>query len=330
MKALTLARNQFYLGAFQAVTTSHLTTQRQQQHQTGQKVGSDEEIQLIQIYHYRAQLALGNYAQVSNELKASANNNIPAEIAGILKLQCEIYQLNSSNATQQQQLQQRLLQFQHNHADTVENNDLVAALLAEAFISQQMWQQAIEVLSGHVDDLECLSLAVSIMLQLNRPDLASRQLVSRMKQLDENAVLTQLAESWIFCTYSSTNNQQDSSTGAGMAKFQDAFYIIQELLETYGSTSKLLSSQAACQLAMGKYEDAERLLSDALAKTPRDPDSLANLATCQLLLKQSAAATATLEQLQQVAPNHHLVKDYTSKLEQFHAGAQQFSPTRAT
>lgn len=93
---------------------------------------------------------------------------------------------------------------------------------------------------------------VECFLKLNRVDLAQASL-NKMKDQAEDAVSTQLAEAWI-------------SLYAGGDKSQDAFYIYQELIETFGMTSRLLVGQAISYINMAKFQEAEALLLDALKK----------------------------------------------------------------
>jgi coatomer subunit epsilon len=156
-----------------------------------------------------------------------------------------------------------------------------------------------------------LSLLVDIMLRMNRVDLALFY-VDKMKELSEDSVSTQLAEAWL-AIYSSGS------------KYQDAFYIFQELMETFGPTSKLINGQAVSYMSMQKFADAESLLMDALKRSPEDPDILANLITCLRHLGRAEKLSLATETLKKAAPKHPVWSELSSKVSLFDDLNQKFA-----
>ncbi|KAL3897660.1 MAG: hypothetical protein SGCHY_003259, partial [Lobulomycetales sp.] len=99
-----------------------------------------------------------------------------------------------------------------------------------------LFDDACKVLVLRQKDLECTAMLVQVYLKMDRPDLAEKE-VSAMRGWADDATLAQLVEAWVN-TYSKESSR----------KFQDAFYIFEELASSKAATPALLSGQAVCRM----------------------------------------------------------------------------------
>ena len=112
------------------------------------------------------------------------------------------------------------------------------------------------------------AMRVQIYLAMHRTDLAkyghgtctfndtlvtSRKEVRSMQDKDDDSTLTQLSLAWL-------------GLAVGGEKYQDSYYIFQEMADKTTLTPLLLNGQAVSYMHQAKYEDAESLLLEALAK----------------------------------------------------------------
>lgn len=163
---------------------------------------------------------------------------------------------------------------------------------AHVFLQAGMKKEALQcVHQGRT--LEQISCALQIYLQLDRLDLAQKQL-HMLRQKDEDSILTQLGAVHVAL-----------ATGSSTSK--DALHTLNQMSEQYGPSILLLNLMACAYLQAGQYAQAEAKLEQARQEFgANDSDTLVNLiVACQYQQKPTEALVQTLKQFY---PQHFLSK----------------------
>lgn len=111
--------------------------------------------------------------------------------------------------------------------------------------------------------MEAVALITQINLEQNRLDLAVKE-VANARKWAQDSLLVNLAESWV-------------GLRVGGEKYQQAFYVFEELAQAESTTSThSMVSQAVAEIHLGRLEEAEAALQQALAKDPESAEAIAN------------------------------------------------------
>lgn len=161
-----------------------------------------------------------------------------------------------------------------------------------------------EIAASRSDHPELVALKVLALLGMNRSDLA-QEVVGKIQN---DLVLTQLMEAWVYLSMGDVENVQQS------------YYIFHELA-SIGPCALLMVGQAASKMASGRFEEAERLLSHVLHNTSH-ADALANMVSVCIALQKPYATY--LDLLRKTYPCHVLIKNLEQKEELFDIAAYKF------
>jgi coatomer subunit epsilon len=286
-------RNYFYLGNFSAAVNEGETISVDDQ---GAQIERDVILQRIRV-------AQGKYAEVIASISDSSHVSLQAV---------------------------KLLAMMLNDPTT---KDTVVATLGvwlqdEVATASEALVLICSIIYAHVGDydnalrtaskfpfLEHYAVKVQILLRMDRTDVAEKE-VGRMRRIDEDATLTQLASAWVHLA-------------KGGLSAQEALYVYQDLLERHGATDLILNGMAICYLATGKYDDADRVLREALNKNPSYPTTLVNVFTCAKYKNKPPELVARyLDALKEISPNSAWLLDMNRKEVEFDALATKLLATQ--
>ncbi|KAH7326108.1 coatomer subunit epsilon [Stachybotrys elegans] len=171
-------------------------------------------------------------------------------------------------------------------------------------------EEALALLSQHQASLEAVALITQIQLQLNRTDLALKE-VTAARRWAQDSLLVNLAESWV-------------GVRLGGEKYQQAFYVFEELAQAPATSSiRSIVSQAVCELHLGRLEECQAALEQAMQKEPGYAEAIANLLVLTILTGNDASPL--LVALKKADPQHQLIADLAEKDALFDKAAAKYS-----
>ncbi|KEQ79759.1 hypothetical protein M438DRAFT_378013 [Aureobasidium pullulans EXF-150] len=259
-----------------------------------------------QILKYRAQLALQDYDSVSSSISSSDASSDPSLAAVKVYASYAASSFTSDSAVSQAE------SLSQSNSDNLSVQLLCGAVLARAGKTDE----AIALLSQHQGSLDAVAMSTQIHLSNNRADLAAKEAKSA-RSFAQDALLVNLAESWI------------SLREGGDAKYQQAFYVFEELAQAPGSSAVTsLVAQAVSELHLGRYPEAETALQQALDVEPENTTALANAVVLFTATGDVERAAEMKKKLQGTKGGEEteLLQGLAAKKEAFDAACEKYQP----
>ncbi|KAF9995094.1 hypothetical protein BGZ80_003631, partial [Entomortierella chlamydospora] len=228
----------------------------------------------LDLFLFRALIATKDYARVAQEITESHRLGLQALKAQAVYLDA----VQSADATGRDAALAHLREMLNVHSPEDPNPEAsaleVKVVVGQVLASEGLVEEALTVLLPHNNHLESVAVVVQIYLQMNRLDLARKE-VDSCKSWAEDAMLAQLMEAWV-----------GLRVGGG-DRYQNAYYIYEEIATSSTSpTVKSLVGEAVCNIQMGQYPEAEGILQEALAKEPGNTDAIVNQIVLSTLLSK--------------------------------------------
>ena len=176
------------------------------------------------------------------------------------------------------------------------------------------YSEALTALKGAgANSPEHTALAIHILLLMNRVDVAQKELSELENSNADDAVITQLAQGWVYCAL-------------GGNKTEEASYIFQELIDKFDPTVMLLNSLAACKLHMEQYPEADELLQSVLEENPDDVNTIVNsIVVGRHMNKPEEEIRALLATLAQKDPTNSFLTEWKDAATSFDSLAASFN-----
>jgi len=267
---------------------------------------SDDAREECNTMMYRAMIAQGKYATVKSEITADDSSSLQA-----VKRLAQYLHRKSDRAGV-------LADVKKLQDDGISMGNPTTALTSGIiYMHEGQFEDALRCLKNKdAESPDTLAMAIQALLQINRVDVASKEL-SKMKDIDDDSTITKLAESWV-------------QMGKGGDNLNEAFFNYDELVQKYGDTPLLLNGQAAASMAQGKFEEAEGFLLTAQEKDANDAETLINLNVVSGYLKKAPeVAMRYLNQLKDSHPDHPFTVALMAKENEFDELCEKLSTVGA-
>ncbi|KAK9236631.1 coatomer epsilon subunit-domain-containing protein [Lipomyces kononenkoae] len=276
--------NLFYQGAYKEVLDQSLAGY------------SDSAITQARVYQYRAQIALGSPEQVVADLEDTEGN---AALAAVKAL--ALYKAGEIEGS---------LEIVEELVETSSDDATVQVLCATVLYLAERVEDALSLLSKHEGNLAAVALIVQIRLMQNKLNLAAKE-VQHVKKWGQDNLLVNLSEAWV-------------DLHLGGDKYQEAFYIYEELAQTPStSNARTFVGQAVADIQLGRLEEAEDAINSALERDSTSADVLVNAIILYILLGRDYSQQ--LETLQSVDAENPFLTDLEEKSGLFDSCAAEYA-----
>lgn len=208
---------------------------------------SDANVVNAQVLIARAKIALGQQKDVIDEYNSLSEDD--ADLLAVVAL--AKYSLGKK--------EEAVSAIESLIAESGDNHT-VQYLGGIILVSEDRLDEAIELLDRD-NNLEAATLLVEIYLIQNHVEAAYRK-VKAVSAWAQDNIAFNLAESWAFFRK------------GGFDRYQDGFYIYDELCTGGTITIKSLLGKIVSQLLLGRLPEAENIVSQALTLDPEQPDAL--------------------------------------------------------
>ncbi|KAG0238210.1 hypothetical protein BGW42_006490 [Actinomortierella wolfii] len=316
-------QNLFYSGAYtQVISESTAALKR-----VAPSTQTESDFHKLSQYLYRSLLATKDYARVAQEINEHSALGLQALKAQAVYLDA-VHSSDPNGRDAALSHLREMVQVARNAAlqqfgqlppdqlekEVVNTENEVKVALGQALANEGLVEEALAVLLPHGNYLESAAVVVQIYLQMNRLDLAKKELES-VKTWAEDAMLAQQMEAWV------------GLRSGGGERYQNAYYIYEEIATSSTQpTVKSLVGEAVCNIQMGELSLADNLLQEASTKEPHNTDVLVNqIVLATLMSKPAEQIAALVQQLQAVAPNHIYLQELDLKSSLFDRAAQRFA-----
>jgi len=184
---------------------------------------------------------------------------------------------------------------------------------SQMYFEDNNFKEAMRLVQSPGEDLEQWAMQVQIALKIDRVDLAAKA-CKAMTDIDDDDALTQLCNAWL-------------NIFSGSEKATEASFLLQELIDKFGPSSKVLCLQAVCQIQLGNYSDANNFLKLARAQALSGGGKIdaAVLINYIVSLKNALKPTEKIEsELREAYPKHPWVLQQAAMSSMFDEYATRF------